>query len=309
MDIDYNELFGLEPDEGGQAQEPADPASLEGGQAQELAEPANQPTEPTQEPAQEPQTEEPSDVDEADGKETPLTPQERKENAARRREAEKQQAIDDAIAKFKAEREAEDQKIFAQLGLKHPETKEPITDRQGVLDQLAKAEEAAMQKRLASGKLTKEDLQNIVMQTPAIRQLQDRAQQAEQSAQAMQAEHFQKTAAAELAAIKQYDPTVESLGDIIAKPGGDKFVGMVQRGLSYLDAYRAVWADEIAANARTAGAAVQRLANGGKEHLLPTQQRGNGGVEVPREVLENYRAMNPGATDAEIRAHYNKTLK
>ena len=83
----------------------------------------------------------------------------------------------------------------------------------------------------------------------------------------------------------------------------------MQRGLSYLDAYRAVWADDIAANARNAGAAAQRLVTGGKDHLTSTQQRGNGSVDVPRDVMAYYRAMNPDATDAEIRAHYNRNLK
>lgn len=313
MEIDYNELFGIDSNESGQAQEIADPASLDGGQEQEVADPADSTPQP--EPETTPNEEDPDAQDDAqedpaqEGQKEPLSPQQRRENAARRREAEKQQAIDDALEKFKQERDAEDQKIFAQLGLKDPKSKEPITTREGVLEQIAKAEESAMQKRLASGKLTKEDLQNIVMQTPAMQQLQERASQAEQSAQAMRAEQFQKTAQAELAMIKRYDPQINGLADIVAKPEGERFVRLVQNGVSYIDAYRAVWADEIAANAKIAGAAVARVANSGKDHLRQTQQRGNGGIEVPADVRALYKEMMPNATDAEIRAHYNKYHK
>ena len=36
--------------------------------------------------------------------------------------------------------------------------------------------------------------------------------------------------------------------------------------------------------------------------------RGEGSVAVPAETLELYRQLMPKATDAEISAHYNKTL-
>lgn len=308
MDIDYNELFGLEPNEGGQAQEVAEPAPLEGGQVQEVAEPAVSDTEPPTEEVPEDDDGEDESAQKVDKE--PLTPEQRRANAAERRSAERQEAIDKAVADYKAERDAEDQKIFAQLGIKNPETKELITDRKGILEQIAKAEDAAMQKRLASGKMTKEDLQNIVMQTPAVKELQERAQAAEASAQAMQAQSFQKTMQAEMATIKQrYDQNVNSLADIIAKPNSDRFVSMVQHGASYLEAYRAAFADEIEANARSAGAALARSAGGGKDHLMAAQPKGRGGIEVPPEVKAQYRDLVPDATDEEIRAHYNNYRK
>ncbi len=338
MNIDYNELFGLTPDEGGKGQEVTDPAS-EGGQGQEIADPANQGSEPKEvnRPAQtgnegQPPTATPSaplkgdfqegEVTQEEGEPTgeastpekkpdmpPLTPQQRHAEAAKRREREVNRAVQEALDKYKAERDAEDQRIFTLLGLKDPKTKELLTKREDVLEQVDRAEESAMQKRLAKGELTKEDLQRIIMQTPEIQALQARAQQAEASNEAMQAEAFEKTAQAELAAIKRYDPNIEGLSDIIAKPGSDKFIKLVQSNVSYLDAYRATWADEIAANAKSAGAAVVRSATGGKEHLRPTQYRGDGGVEVPSTVMAQYRGLMPNATEAEIRAHYNKDYK
>lgn len=317
MEIDYDELFGLNPNEGGQAQEVTAPASL-GGQGQEVAEPANQTTQTEEEPSVQTQHSEGEDAiedDKDDAQEPaqqekqPLTPQQKHERAAQRRKQEMDQAVEKALAQYKAQRDAEDQRIFAQLGLKHPETKEPITSREEVLQRVAQAEDEALQKRLLSGKLTKEDLQSIIMQTPEIQALQQRAQQAEASNQALQAEAFEKTAQAELAAIKRYDPSIGNLSDIIAKPGSDKFIRLVQNNVSYLDAYRATWADEIAANAKNAGAAVARSASAGKEHLKQTKQQGDGGVEVPSSVRNLYKQMMPHATDAEIRAHYNQYHK
>ena len=334
MNIDYNELFGLTPDEGGKGQEVTDPAS-EGGQAQEIADPANQGSEPKEgnRPAQtgnegQPPTATPSaplkgdfqegEVTQEEGEPSqteeplvkqPLMPQQRHSEAAKRREQEVNRAVQEALDKYRAERDAEDRRIFTLLGLKDPKTKELLTKREDVLEQVDRAEESAMQKRLAKGELTKEDLQRIIMQTPEIQALQARAQQAEASNEAMQAEAFEKTAQAELAAIKRYDPNIEGLSDIIAKPGSEKFIKLVQSNVSYLDAYRATWADEIAANAKSAGAAVVRSATGGKEHLRPTQYRGDGGVEVPSTVMAQYRGLMPNATEAEIRAHYNKDHK
>ena len=47
----------------------------------------------------------------------------------------------------------------------------------------------------------------------------------------------------------------------------------------------------------------------GKQHMGQTKERGAGAVSVPAEVKEMYRALNPGATDAEIQAHYNRSHK
>ena len=309
MGIDYNAVFGIAPGEGGQEQEVADPAPL-GGQEQELTDPADQ-KEPITTPAQ---TDGPAEggteqKPNTEALKEPLTPEQKHEAAAQRRKQELDKTVKDALEKYKAERDAEDRRIYAQLGLKNPETKQVLTDREEILKHISKAEESAMQKRLQEGKLTKEDLQTIILQTPEIQQMQARAQQAETANRAMQEQAFEKTAQAELAAIRRYDQGITGLNDIVAKSGSEKFIQLVQSGVSYLDAYRATWADEIAANAKNAGAAVARGATAGKDHLHSTLQRGDGGVEVPQNVKALYRQMMPNATEAEIRAHYNQYHK
>jgi hypothetical protein len=83
----------------------------------------------------------------------------------------------------------------------------------------------------------------------------------------------------------------------------------VKRGNTLADAYRL--ANFEALTSSTAAATRQAAINSmqGKQHMGQTKERGTGAVSVPADVKEMYRALNPGATDAEIQAHYNRSKR
>ena len=90
-------------------------------------------------------------------------------------------------------------------------------------------------------------------------------------------------------------------------PNSKEFYSLVKRGNSFLDAYRLANFDKLTA-ARAEQARQQAMNNArSKDHLRPTTgQQGAGAVSVPPDEMAMFRAINPGATEAQIQAYYNK---
>ena len=102
---------------------------------------------------------------------------------------------------------------------------------------------------------------------------------------------------------------LRELKDLAAMETYPKFYELVKKGNTLVDAYRLANFEALtsSAAAATRQAALNNLQ--GKQHMGQTKERGAGAVSVPAEVKEMYRALNPGATDAEIQAHYNRSHK
>ena len=315
------EAFGL----GEQVQEPADPAAEgaepTGAQAQEIAAPAetenpsegnpqsveNEPGEnPAQNQVQEPGT---------DGKN--LTPEQRRQNAERRRQQERQaqqaatqQAVQDAINQERDKQASEMQAFFARAGLRNTVTNEPITNMEQFEAWQKQHREAQLQKDLQAGKLTPEGLQGAISDHPVVQQAQqliDRnaAQEKEQARAQARAQID-----ADVAEIGKLDASIKSLEDLMAAPYWGEMYAMTQRGYSLKDAHfllnhKRLEEAKLEA-ARAAGANNAR----GKDHMTGlTPARGGGSITVPADQLAIYRQFMPGATDAEIQAHYNNYKK
>lgn len=106
--------------------------------------------------------------------------------------------------------------------------------------------------------------------------------------------------------IQMISPEIKSMEDLSKLDNFDKLYDMVGKGYELADAYKVLNYDRLTAKA--AEAAKQQALNsiGGKNHLQPVTPRGQGAVPVPADVVAEYRALMPEATDAEIQAHYNK---
>lgn len=105
------------------------------------------------------------------------------------------------------------------------------------------------------------------------------------------------------------DPTISTVEDLMKMPTSKAFYGYVQKGNSFLDAYRLANFDALT-KAREEAARHQALVNArGKDHLGTDSGRGGGAAPVPADIKAEYLTFNPTATDAEIQAHYNKYLK
>ncbi len=83
----------------------------------------------------------------------------------------------------------------------------------------------------------------------------------------------------------------------------------MKRGNTFTDAYKLVNFDRL--TSRATGQAKQAALNqvNSKSHLDRTTTRGAGAVTVPADVIAEYKALNPTATNAEIQAHWAKYLK
>ena len=108
----------------------------------------------------------------------------------------------------------------------------------------------------------------------------------------------------QLKEIGKLNPNIRELKDLAAMETYPKFYELVKKGNTLVDAYRLA---NFEALTSSAAAALNNLQ--GKQHMGQTKERGAGAVSVPAEVKEMYRALNPGATDAEIQAHYNRSHK
>lgn len=324
--------------QGVQAQEPAETAKTqtdtiqtqtepvatnEGNGTQEVTEPTEDVTEPSAveqdnsdqggiTPAQEQEkgAEDPANA----GKQQPLTPEQRKANAARRRQKEQQAAIDNAVADaVRKERErasTEMKDLFAKVGMKNTFTGQPITSMEEFQqwDQQYKADK--LEKDLKAGKLTPEGLTQAISQNPVVQQAAEIVRQHEQEKQRQTQQADNARIEAELSEIGKMDASIQSVGDLLNMPNAKEFYAYVRKGYSFLDAYRLVNFEKLTA-AKAEAAKQQALNNNrGKEHLNPVgNTRGNGAISVPSDEMALYRAFNPKATDAQIQAHYNKYKK
>lgn len=320
------EAFGLkapekDPGEGEQVQEPAVPASEtetadngEGAQAQEPAAPA--PEEATEQDVPDPTGEPEVQEDQGTVGKQPLTQEQRRENAARRRQQEQQAAIDQAVSNaLKAEREKHDadmKDFFSRVGMKNSFTGEPITSMEQFDAWKREYDTQQLNKNLKDGKLTAEQLNQVIASHPAVQQAQQMIQQSQRSQEQQQNAQEQERIQAELEQIGKLNAQIGGKGsvgiqDLISMPKNDVFRGYVEKGYSFLDAYKLTFMEELA-NAKAEAAKQQAIKNErGKDHLTAVgNPRGSGAVSVPADQMRMFRAMNPNATDAQIQAYYNK---
>lgn len=298
MDINYEDLFGLEPEEtpeGEEEQDVADPVETEepeGGEEQEIADPAE-----TDEGEEEPEEE---DQPEEEPEKKPQTPEERRAQAAARRQREQQEAIDAAVAaERKRNQEAWDAHYRA-MNLRDPyHGNKPVTTQAEYDAYVEARDQQALERDLKAGKITPERYQADV-------------QRAAQAAARQQAEAAQRAAEGraevdrQFAALQAAYPSVKSLGELMQDQA---FVAALPVTRDMTRAYRMAHVDEIEASAK---AAAQAGRDSGKSHLRRAGTRGGGAPMVTQDVIDQYRIFDPNVTIEEIRAYeakYQKTKK
>ena len=273
MDINFDEVFGIETEAAAEA-------------AQDTA--AEAPEKEAAEPATEEKESEATDATETKPEQTP---EERSRQAAGRRIREREEA---------ARREERDRVsgILARLGIEDPDTGDPVDS----VEKLEAYEQMLSDRRLASGKGTADDIKRIVRD--AIREETKPS-----------APERDPRIDAELAEIARMDPDMagqtpnDTLAAILNSDSGDKFRGYVDKGLSFIEAYRLAAADKLDKLRSGQAAEAARVKAASKEHLSSTSSRGQGAVAVPADELAYYKLLMPDATDAEIQMHYNADRK
>lgn len=306
MEIDYGALFGI--DAGGNEQEAAEPAQDEttqaqGAEAQEAAEPAG---EETQEPA-------PGQESAEGGKERRerQTPEQNAAFAAARRkaEAERDAAVEKARTDAREEARRTIDEAFRNSGLVNPYTKQPIT---------SKAEYDAYRQRydaerkaslLKKSGMSDAEFSAFIDGLPEVQQAKAAQRAAEQARRAAMETQAKLRTEEELKEIGKLDPNIRELRDLTTMETYPRFLELVRRGNTLLDAYRLANLDALTSGAAAATRQAAINAVQSKRHMGQTKERGAGALRVPEDVRAMYRALNPGATDAEIQAHYNRSHK
>lgn len=275
-----------------------------------------QPESTEEDPAQieegaEPETEEAEEAEEAEdtkaGKAQSI--EERRRHAAERRRREQQAAIDAAV---KAATEAEREKLhnaIARSGMKNPITGAPITTLEELESYNQQVKLARAERELKGGKLTQETLQDIISDHPAIKRAEEIARKAEDAEREAREAAVRSRMDAEVLEIRKLNPSIETLEDILAMPTGKAFYEYVQKGNSLVDAY--YLANRETQSAKSVAMAKQQALNlaNSKKHLTQDKARGQGALSVPSDEMTMFKAMNPGATEAEIQKYYAKYNK
>lgn len=298
-------------------QDGTDPAAS-GANEPEHADPADG-DESEQEAAAEEDTEDGSE-DEGAGEENESTGQsaeERRANAARRRQQERQDEINAAVQRALQQQAqqyaAQQQSFFQQAGLTNPFTKQPITNMEEFQAWKQAQNDARIQQELKTGKLTMETLNQLVgeavRQTPAVQQAQQLAAQQQAAAEAQERQQFQQDVEAQLAEIRKTDPSITKLADLLARPYSKEFYAAVARGNNFVDAFYLATRSQAAAQA--AASAQQRAMNNirGKDHMKRTNIGGKAGATITPAEERMYRVFNPNASPEQIQAFQNKVKK
>ena len=310
--------FGLDPNKGEK-----DPETAEQGAEQNEPEEENVQAAETTEPENESGDADTGDDEPEDGDEGQSeaeeeesgeqTVEERRANAAKRRQAEQQAAIDAAVKKAMEERDEEHRKemetFFQQAGLVNPFTKEAITDMEGFNAWRKEQDNRRLQNELQTGKLTRETLDQLIDEHPAVQAAREAQQRESQAAeQASQAE-MEREVERQLSEIRKKDPSIKTVADLMNRPYSKEFYAAVQRGNNFLDAFYLATRDQE--QAVTAEAARQSAMNNmnGKKHLRATGIGGKAGATVTAEERKMFKLFNPEASDADIQKYQNKYAK
>ena len=216
--------------------------------------------------------------------------EERARNAEARRLREREQrAFERAYRQAREEASA----VIRSIGMANPDTNAAIQN----LDELETYADELSKARLALGQANEDDIRRVTRQV--IRE--ERGQTAPPTPKASRgAPEDDPVIRDELAQIRSMDPEMKDLPTILRSEAGPRFRAYVARGMTFLEAYTLAAQDRI----QTIAANRKAAKGGGKGHLTPTQQRGEGAIDVPPEVMAQFHAIVPDATDEAIRKYY-----
>ena len=239
--------------------------------------------------------------------------EERRTNAARRRQAETQAAVDSALRQarqqWEQERSEQQTSFFKQAGLINPFTKEPITNMEEFRAWRDRQDEQKLQKELQSGKLTKETLNGLIDSNPTVQEMRQSQEARRREAEQARQQAMQESVQRQLEEIRKTDPSVRDVADLLGKPYGKALYEFVKKGNNFVDAFYLATRGQMLEAKRQAAqqAAVNNIT--GKDHLKATSIGGRPGATVTQEEREMYHLFNPKASESDIQKFQNKFKK
>ncbi len=227
--------------------------------------------------------------------------------AAARRKAEA--GRDEQVQAAREEAEKYISKSIKALGIEDPYTGKTIETRE---------EYEAYQKRIEADKktrliertgLSEEEFNELVEDLPEVKAAKEARARAEDAENAAMNTRIKADIEEDVRKIAEIDPSIKTVDDVLKKPKWAELYARVNTGLTLFDAYKLTYFEELSSGAAAKARQQERNLASGKDHLSATGTRGTGTLPVPAEVREMYKELNPGITDAEISAHYNRNHK
>ena len=227
--------------------------------------------------------------------------------AAARRKAEKER--DDAIAKMKEDHIKEMDEMFRGFNIQNPYTGKMVESRadfEAYINQHAEEQRKEIQEETG---ISDADIDKLVESHPKYQKamLAEReAAQAKEAADKARLDSFLDDAVKE---IGKLDPDIKSKEDLFGHSSFKDVDALVRRGYSLPDAYEKVNREAIRARERSAWEQQIRNSMNGRSHLDSNAPHGDGGIQVPADIMNEIRMLNPNMSDAEITKWYAKDMK
>lgn len=254
------------------------------------------------------------DSDDFDDDDTTQSSEENKKYAAARRKAEKERDIavkkarEDARAEAQADADKYIDDAIKAMNLKNPYTGKLIETKAELEEYKKSAADSRKDEFLRRSGMSEEEYRSFVENLPEVAQARLEKEKLEKARIEADRNRAAAKLGEEIKLISKLDPTVKSVEDITKSENYPEIYERVKRGYSLYDAYLSV--NHARLGERSAATARQKALNdmSSKEHLTASSQRGKGMVSVPKDVADVYREFNPKATDAEIIKHYNRYI-
>lgn len=297
--MDYEELFGLEPEDTSETEEDtADVAADENGAEDDDGELEDANSE---------------SAEDAEGGEDEggQTPEENAAYAAARRKAEAAAAAEVARVREEAAREKERAvaEVYRKMGLLNPHTGKPITNETEYEEYVASQAEQQKREFLSQSGMSEEEYHAFVAGLPEVAAARRKEAESAAILERIRQEEAEARLTAELSEIAKIDSSIKSVEDLAGAENYETFYALVQKGYSMVDAYKLANFEKLSGKAAAAERQRALTLAASKDHLKSTRARGEGAAVVPADVRAMYQALNKGATEAEIRAHYNRFLE
>lgn len=277
----------LAPEGSEQTPEVAEPEST-GGQEQPVAEAAG---------------------DQSEG--TEMSPEERRTQAARRRDAERAKLRQEIAAQERARLQKEVDASFAAMGKTDPYTGKVITTQAEWDAYVKETNRRNRERELKKAGLSMETIEGLIDEHPAIRQAKEREQQLDaelRKAERMQARlHMEE----ELKEIAKIDPNIATVDALMEHPKYEEIKRLVQQNNhTVAEAFKIATQEDRAAQSEQRVRQAAAAKSSSKAHLISAAGAGGAGdsVTVPQGMMELYRAANPKITQEEARKKYARYL-
>lgn len=169
----------------------------------------------------------------------------------------------------------------------------------------------AMKDHGVDPELLQQLIDDAVKENPAVKQAGAAVQQANAAMEAAKAEQTARQVEQEMAVIRTLDPTIKTADDLHEKypDSWDRTLELCRKGVSLSEAFKIANFDALL---KSKGAAIrqgEKNLRDSKAHLKNTKNSNQSTVTMPRAVLEEFRRINPGKSDAEYAAFYLRQHK